>query len=446
MVRNQTFTYVIQPGDSLYAIASKFTTSVQTIIDLNHLVNPALLYVGQTLVIPNQSTLHALNTRQQEYKQVTAYTATRPILLNGYDINTGQYPVLNFKPEGATYPFIYVPIAEFSRVGANVVWDPVEQVIRVTSDYDELKNQVKALTEENQYLKSILQETPPQERGNTTGNIVNGGFVGKGGEWLYYKKREGNALYGDLYKEKEDLTMDTLLANDDDPSYINVLNGWVYYRNGREDGKIFKIKLDGAEKTKVTDDSATGLIVSGDWIFYANQSEDGKLYKIKVDGTERIKLTDLQSSSINLIGDWIYYQNVIHDNMIYRIKVDGTGRELVNTQRAYNLIIEDSTIYFRNPNDDNKIYKMALDGTNKTKLSDESSDTFNIANGWIYYITRNVPGGDLYKMRLDGTEKTYLNDQNVTNMIIFDDWIYYKKIEKMIYRIKTDGTNKQNLY
>ena len=89
---------------------------------------------------------------------------------------------------------------------------------------------------------------------------------------------------------------------------------------------------------------------------------------------------------------------------------------------------------------------MTLDGSNKIKLSDVPTSIFNVSNGWIYYTTVDVPGGDLYKMKLDGTSKTFLNEHFVTNINIFDEWIYYTRAEKMVYRIKTDGTQKQTLY
>jgi len=112
-----------------------------------------------------------------EYRPVTAYTATGPIIVNGVDINTGLYPVLNFQPEGAEYPYIYVPIAEFSKVGARAVWDEAEQVIYVTTDYYELQNRVKQLEEENAYLKSLIEGLTPVGRGNTASNIISGGFT-----------------------------------------------------------------------------------------------------------------------------------------------------------------------------------------------------------------------------------------------------------------------------
>ena len=51
------FSYVIQPGDYLGLIAARFGTSVNALIALNavSLPDPSLLYVGQTLLIPNRT-------------------------------------------------------------------------------------------------------------------------------------------------------------------------------------------------------------------------------------------------------------------------------------------------------------------------------------------------------------------------------------------------------
>ncbi|MEV5030277.1 LysM peptidoglycan-binding domain-containing protein [Paenibacillus sp. LPE1-1-1.1] len=44
--------YVVQPGDTLWSIASRFGTSVQAIMQANGLTNPNYIYVGLTIYIP----------------------------------------------------------------------------------------------------------------------------------------------------------------------------------------------------------------------------------------------------------------------------------------------------------------------------------------------------------------------------------------------------------
>lgn len=45
-------THTVQPGDTLFTIANTYAVSIESIIIANHLINPDLLQVGQTLQIP----------------------------------------------------------------------------------------------------------------------------------------------------------------------------------------------------------------------------------------------------------------------------------------------------------------------------------------------------------------------------------------------------------
>ena len=49
--RQYMITYIVQNGDTLSSIAAKFNTTVQSIVSINNISNPNLIYTGQILKI-----------------------------------------------------------------------------------------------------------------------------------------------------------------------------------------------------------------------------------------------------------------------------------------------------------------------------------------------------------------------------------------------------------
>jgi LysM repeat protein len=48
----QPLTHVVQAGESLLAIAARYDLTVQAIVQANDLQNPDVVYIGQALIIP----------------------------------------------------------------------------------------------------------------------------------------------------------------------------------------------------------------------------------------------------------------------------------------------------------------------------------------------------------------------------------------------------------
>lgn len=434
--------YEVHYGDTLYSIAREFGTTIDKIVRINQLASP-LLWVGQQLTVPVRrfevQNGQSDSRQPTQYKAVTAYTVTQPILVNGTNINQGSFVSLNYQPAGEPYPYVYVPIANFSMVGAKVAWDDVNQVLTVTSDYNQLVNRIKDLEAQIQYLNTVLSSYAVPVYGNSPDNIRQYGFVAKQGDWLYYKKFNApTSIYGKLYKINNNGSGDTKLS-DDDPDYINVLGNFIYYRE-QTSWNLFKIGTDGTGRTRLNTDRVNYITVVDDWIYYSNESDGGKIYKIRTDGSMRTKISEDRSHSLNIVGDLIYYRNP-DDFFIYKIHTDGTGWTQVSNTRTSAVTVIGDWIYYSF----DTIYRMKTDGTNITKLSNDMVADYNIYDGWIYYIIKQAgSGGMLYKTRLDGSERIFVFTL-VVRINAFSDWIYYIPRENVIYRIKPDGTANQKL-
>jgi len=71
--------------------------------------------------------------------------------------------------------------------------------------------------------------------------------------------------------------------------------------------------------------------INGDWVYYINANNENRIYKVKKDGTEITKISpdSIYNNTYHIIGDWIYYVNATDSHKIYRVKLDGTQNSLV---------------------------------------------------------------------------------------------------------------------
>lgn len=111
--------YVVQPGDTLEAIAQKFGVTVEKIIQDNGVINPEKLVIGQTLVItyPKQTYLvkegdtlrgisEALGVPIMQILKNNPVVTERGFLIPGEIINISFNTIRPIIVNGYTYPYI----------------------------------------------------------------------------------------------------------------------------------------------------------------------------------------------------------------------------------------------------------------------------------------------------------------------------------------------------
>ncbi|WP_434294219.1 DUF5050 domain-containing protein [Clostridium botulinum] len=132
-------------------------------------------------------------------------------------------------------------------------------------------------------------------------------FINVVGDWIYYSNfSDGHKIYtvnkdGNIRRK----------VNDEWADGIQIVGAWAYYCSGS--GAISKVRVDGTGSviplrgtTRKVDKGYHLNIVDG-WLYYSNAEDGGKLYRIKEDGSgEKKKLADLATDYINIVGDTMY--------------------------------------------------------------------------------------------------------------------------------------------
>ncbi|MEG2673092.1 MAG: DUF5050 domain-containing protein [Ruthenibacterium sp.] len=273
------------------------------------------------------------------------------------------------------------------------------------------------------------------EYGNATGNIVNCGYMAQKGDWVYYRNGEdGNKLYKvhSNGSQRQKLTNDACYC-------IGVVSDYVYYSNESENDAMYRVKTDGSQRTMLTSDETFYINVVGDWIYYKNASDGNCMYKIKTDGTGRQKLTSHGSWNINVIGDTIYYQARLDEKdkdmwLLYSMDTNGNNAQQVISDKVGVVIVVGDYIYYRNNSDDGSLYRVRLNGQDKQQLNADKSYYVNITNNYIYY--GSVQEDDaLYRVRTDGTGRELISTRSVNFVNIAGDLIMYQnpKTEQIEY-------------
>lgn len=260
-------------------------------------------------------------------------------------------------------------------------------------------------------------------RGNTVGNIINEGIVAYEDGWIYYSNIQDE---GKLYKKQSDGSNVTLLSNK--PAiYINVVDNWVYYSTGysRPGGAIYKITIDGNEETQLNRHNSSYVQVVDDWIYYTHflpkeGNEHFYLYKMRTDGSDPSMIVDA-GRNLNVVDGWAYYSST---NGIHKVRIDGSDQtKLVSDIEADYLNVADDWIYFTHPG--GNVYKVKTDGTNLTQLNEDISLFLNLDNDWVYFANA-LDNWSIYRVRTDGSDCELINDESaIRGIFVAGERIYY---------------------
>jgi len=298
------------------------------------------------------------------------------------------------------------------------------------------------------------------EGNDMSGDGMNLGDISQSGEQIFFVEKNR------LYTINIDWTNRREVTNSP-VSSIFLSGDWIYFTNDRDVSNLYRMRKDGSEQMKLSEDNVAHFYVLGDHIAYSTkktlaefneikkealntedatvESDVGTLYMMKTDGSEKIALckVSLEPGRVMISEEWIYFEDY---QKLCKIRIDGSDYTLIS-ERGRLGFVEDGWVYFvsvldpeTRAYDDLEICRMKKDGSETTVISSVdkvSSSCFD--NGWFYYVLHSEKG--LYRMRPDGSERERLNEINIWQFDgVAGNWMYITDYAGPRYRVKLDGS------
>lgn len=250
--------------------------------------------------------------------------------------------------------------------------------------------------------------------GNTAGNLYNSGqFCEYDGTVYFANPSDGNKLYS-MRSDGSQLTK----LSEDIPSFINADENYIYYvrNNPRSDySKYSFVNINSNSLCRADHDGKNVLVLDpkpclyaslfGNYVFYLHYEKENAttLYRVKIDGTEKEQVDENPYQTCCASGQYFYYTGP--EGAVWRYDTASLTASQVYSDNCWlPTVLPDGELYYMDCNHNYKLTKADLAGGEKTHLAEDRLDTFNVCGDYIYFQRSSDTEPALCRMRTDGSD------------------------------------------
>ncbi|HOL16852.1 MAG TPA: DUF5050 domain-containing protein, partial [Bacillota bacterium] len=251
-----------------------------------------------------------------------------------------------------------------------------------------------------------------------------------------------------------------------DTANLNVVDGWVYYQvvdwdidKAGDSAGIYKVRVDGSEHMRLTEEHTTIVNVAGDWIYYTGQY-GRSIYKMSTDGANQTLLYEGSVSNFNMVDGWIYFVAADAWGNIYRMRTDGSDLERMNNESSGVIFSAGDWLYHSNADDHRKIRKDApaqalrpREQVSESTVTEDLKQRSLVALGesafsrisWHFYDKYDAYAEITYTMRLDSDRFDRVIDQAIRELsVLFAELATIPDIDYLIDDLIVEAVHDTN--
>lgn len=286
-------------------------------------------------------------------------------------------------------------------------------------------------------LNRVKMYDDPSTVGNSSANLLNGGFFAENGNTIYFANPyDQNTLYSmnqDLKKIKK--------LNGDNVSYINAADPYLFYTRRNDKKKhdadallnlnttgLYRTNKKGSEQRVLYNGATQGLCLLGNSIYYQHYDKEKglQLYSVRIDGDNETMLLEESVSSNCIQDNTIYFTGMQNDHYIYSMNTDGTNKQVIYDGNCTSLSLVDNWLYFMDMANDYTLCRIRTDGSELTRLTPQRIATYNTDGSTVYYQVDNGSDNGLYSMELDSGTSHLLQTGNFNYIHLLSNYLFFE--------------------
>lgn len=299
------------------------------------------------------------------------------------------------------------------------------------------------------YLKRVPPNTPGTV-GNTAGNINNSGLFAEDSERVYFSNSYDhgyiysmNADETDIKKFNASASRSILVGDNHIYYYMDTANGGTGLGYVVRTFGIYRTDKKGKNTTCLDRNAAVSMQLVDDYIYYQryNNKEYTKLYRIKTDKTDMTKVSDAIVNPASAFEGNIYYNGTEKDHYLYKLNTKDGSSSVVYQGNVWYPQYVDGYVYFMEVGANYRLCRYSPMLGQVEILTNDRVDTFNVGNGYIYYQKNDSSAPALMRMRIDGSNPEVVLSGNYNDINLTSKYAYFKAYgdDTTIYHTPVDG-------
>ena len=295
-------------------------------------------------------------------------------------------------------------------------------------------------------IKSLTNNGIPSKLCNAAADSIT-----SDGTYVYYSVCNTliNKADNGIYKIKADGSeTEAVKISTDKAEYLNYYDGYLYYSNAGDGGKLYKTAVTGSGQSVLLDEEKTSDVILDKGVLYYNSSRTpgAAVSKYVISENKKVKLTTDAGKYLVKVGDFIYYVNVdlltgtLFGKGIYRTSALRTsdsslpGEKVLSSETdGYSSLMSDGTNLYYYKLNDKHFYKYNPSTKVETDLMANFTPPAPTLSGYanLYehdgelYYTDPADGNSLYKYNPATKSKSKIIADSVAGVWFNDGYMYY---------------------